>query len=45
MLEAGSPYFDQEIKTEEVDVYKPLPDGHVNVGTAEVVGALTPNTK
>jgi hypothetical protein len=37
MLEAGAPYFDKEIKEEEVDVYKPLPDGHVKVGTPEVV--------
>ncbi len=37
MLEAGAPYFDQEIKGEEVDVFKPLPDGHVNVGTPAVV--------
>ena len=37
MLAAGAPYFDREIKEEEVDVYKPLPEGHVNVGTPEVV--------
>jgi hypothetical protein len=37
MLEAGAPYFDKEIKEEEVDVYQPLPDGHVKVGTPEVV--------
>lgn len=37
MLEAGSPYFDQEIKEEEVAIYKPLPDGHVNVGVPAVV--------
>ena len=37
MLAAGAPYFDKEIKEEEVDVYKPLPEGHVNVGTPEVV--------
>lgn len=39
MLEAGAPYFDKEIAEEEVDVYKPLPEGHVQVGTPEVVGA------
>ena len=37
MLEAGSPYFDRELKGEEVTVTKPLPDGHVNVGAPEVV--------
>ncbi len=37
MLAAGAPYFDREIKEEEVDVYKPLPEGHVNVGTPQVV--------
>jgi len=37
MLEAGAPYFDKEINTEEVDVIKPLPEGHVKVGTPEVV--------
>ena len=37
MLEAGAPYFDQEIKGEEVDIMKPLPTGHVTVGAPEVV--------
>lgn len=37
MLEAGSPYFDQEIKDEEVAVFKPLPDGHVHIGNPAVV--------
>lgn len=37
MLEAGAPYFDREIKDEEVEIMKPLPDGHVNVGAPEVV--------
>ena len=37
MLAAGAPYFDREVKGEEVDVTKPLPEGHVNVGTPEVV--------
>ena len=45
MLEAGAPYFDKEIKGEEVDVYKPLPEGHVTVGTPEVVEPATPKTK
>ena len=37
MLAAGAPYFGRELATEEVDVYKPLPSGHVKVGTPEVV--------
>ena len=37
MLAAGAPYFGRELKEEEVDVYKPLPEGRVNVGTPEVV--------
>ncbi len=37
MLEAGVAYFDHDIKEEEVDVIKPLPEGHVTVGPAEVV--------
>ena len=37
MLEAGAPYFDREIKDEEVEILKPLPAGHVKVGTPEVV--------
>lgn len=37
MLAAGSAYFGREIKEEELDVYRPLPDGHVNVGTPTVV--------
>ena len=37
MLEAGAPYFDKEIKGEEIDIMKPLPEGHVKVGTPEVV--------
>jgi hypothetical protein len=37
MLEAGAPYFDKEIKGEEMDITKPIPTGHVNVGTPEVV--------
>jgi hypothetical protein len=41
MLEAGAPYFDKEIREREADVYKPLPDGHVNVGAPEVVPPKT----
>jgi hypothetical protein len=37
MLAAGAPYFDREIAQEEVDVLKPLPEGHVKVGTPEIV--------
>ena len=37
MLEAGVAYFDHDMTEEEVDVYKPLPEGHVKVGPAEVV--------
>jgi hypothetical protein len=37
MFEAGVPLFDKEIKDREASIYKPLPDGHVNVGTPEVV--------
>ncbi len=38
MLDAGAPYFDREIKDEEVDVMTKLPEGHVKVGAPEVVG-------
>ena len=37
MLEAGAPFFDKEIREREADVYKPLHDGRVNVGSPEVV--------
>lgn len=37
MIKAGVAYFDHEMKDEEVDVYQPLPEGKVNVGTPEVV--------
>jgi hypothetical protein len=37
MLAAGAPYFGRELKEEEVDVFQPLPEGHVKVGTPEVV--------
>ena len=39
MLKVGAPLFDKEVADKEVDLYKPLPDGHVNVGTPEVVGS------
>jgi hypothetical protein len=46
MLAAGSPYFDKEIKEEEVDVTSPTPEGRVDVGTPEVVGdPLKPRDK
>jgi hypothetical protein len=38
MLEAAGPFFDKEIRDPEATVFKPLPDGHVNVGSPEVVG-------
>lgn len=37
MLDAGAPYFDKEVREPEVNVYKPMPEGHVNVGTPKVV--------
>ena len=37
MLEAGVAFFGRNIAEEEVDVYKPLPEGRVNVGTPQVV--------
>jgi hypothetical protein len=37
MLAAGSAFFDRETTEPEVDVYKPLPEGHVRVGPVEVV--------
>ena len=45
MLAAGAPYFDKEIKEEEVDVNKPLPEGRVNLGTPEVVDPFKPREK
>ena len=46
MLAAGAPYFDRENKEPEVDVYKPLPEGNVNVGTpTEVVETAKPARK
>lgn len=45
MLEAGAPYFDKALKKPEIDFYKPLPEGHVNVGTPEVVDAPEKKSK
>lgn len=45
MLEAGTPFFDQEIKGVEAEIIKPLRDGHVNVGTPEVVQNSVPKSK
>jgi len=41
MFKAGAPYFDKEVAEKEIDLYKPVPDGHVRVGTPEVVEAKT----
>ncbi len=43
MLEMGAPYFGKEITEPEIDIYAPVPEGHVNVGAPEVVE--TPATK
>lgn len=45
MLAAGAAYFDRQIDDPEVEVYKPLPEGHVKVGTPEVVGSAPPKEK
>jgi len=37
MLAAGGPYFDRAVDQPEVDVFKPLPEGTVKVGTPTVV--------
>ena len=37
MLEAGAPFFDQEIKDDEAFVMKALPEGRVKVGAPQVV--------
>jgi len=37
MLEAGAPFFDKEIPDVGVEIVKPLPEGHVKVGTPEVI--------
>ncbi|MEO6873864.1 MAG: hypothetical protein ABI222_03480 [Opitutaceae bacterium] len=40
LLASGTPYFDRSIDREkEVKLYAPLPEGHVKVGTPEVVDA------
>ena len=39
MLTAGAPYFDRAIEEKEIEVHPPVPVGHVNVGTLEVVDA------
>jgi hypothetical protein len=38
MLEAGAPYFDKLPRDREIEVHKPLPEGHVKVGDPEVYG-------
>ena len=45
MLEAGAPFFDKEIKDPEADIFKPLPTGHVNVGTPVVGEPFGPKPK
>ncbi len=46
MLAAGAPYFDSQVEGEEVDVFKPLPEGNVKVGTpTEVVEPAKPAGK
>jgi hypothetical protein len=37
MLKAGAPYFDKDLKSPEVEFYKGVPQGKVNVGPATVV--------
>ena len=37
MVAAGAPYFDKEVREPEAEIFRPLPDGRVNVGTPEVV--------
>lgn len=38
LLEKGAPYFDKPIEREgELKFWTPVPQGHVNVGTPEVV--------
>lgn len=40
MLEAGAPYFGRPVE-QEIDVFKPVPDGRVHVGAPEVVAHKT----
>jgi hypothetical protein len=43
MLAAGAPYFDREATEPEVEVFKPLPEGNVKIGTpTEVAPPKTP---
>ncbi len=39
MLAAGAPLFDKETNDREIDLYRPVPTGRVNVGAPEVVGS------
>jgi len=40
MLAAGGPYFDRAVDSPEVDVFKPLPEGTVKIGTPTVVESM-----
>ena len=43
MLAAGAQYFDREATEPEVEVFKPLPEGNVKIGTpTEVAPPKTP---
>ena len=42
MFKAGAPYFDKDLKVPEIQFYNGVPQGHVNVGTPEVVPPTTP---
>jgi len=37
MLAAGAPLFDKQLRDKALELFAPLPQGHVNVGTPEVV--------
>lgn len=37
MIAAGANFFDHQVDDPEVEIYKPLPEGHVDVGTPTVV--------
>ena len=41
MLEAGAPFFDKEIREREADIFKPLPNTKVNIGTPQLVPPQT----
>jgi hypothetical protein len=45
MLAAGAPYFDRAMEEPEVSVFKPLPEGNVQVGTPTVVEPTKPAGK